>query len=79
MSEQEFQSKVLEELGAISAKQSIIYDEQRTQQLEIKELKEDVTKALESTKSAHHRINTVYKLLAIAFTIITLLISYYKN
>lgn len=77
MSEFEFQKKVLEELGSISSKQSIFYDEQRTQQADIKELKENVTKALESTKSAHHRINTIFQIIGgLATAVITLIIAY---
>ena len=77
MSEFEFQKKVLEELGSISSKQSIFYDEQRIQQADIKELKEKVTQALESTKAAHHRINTILKIIGgMTTAIITLIIAY---
>ena len=63
MSERDFQSEVLQQLGRIEAKQDTMYDELRTQQADIKELREDTTKALQSAKAAHHRINFIMAIL----------------
>lgn len=75
MSENEFQGKVLNKLGSIEAKQDAMYDELRTHQTDIKELKEISTQALESAKSAHHRINTLYIVGGVVASIITYFIS----
>lgn len=60
MNEHDFESTVLRQLGSIEAKQNAMYDELRTHQEDIKDLKEMATKALESAKAAHHRINALY-------------------
>lgn len=63
MGEYDFQNEVLHQLGEIQGTQKAMYDEIRTQQNDIKELKEGTTKALESAKSAHHRINLIMAIL----------------
>lgn len=63
MGEYDFQNEVLQQLGRIEAKQDTMYDELRTQQADIKELREDTTKALQSAKAAHHRINFIMAIL----------------
>jgi hypothetical protein len=63
MSEHDFQSEVLQQLGNIEGKQDMIHEELRSQQNDIKGLRTDATKALESAKSAHHRINLIMAIL----------------
>jgi len=57
MPDKDFQNEVLQQLGIISGKQDMMHEELRSQQGDIKELKTEATKALESAKSAHHRID----------------------
>lgn len=63
MSEHDFQNEVLQQLGEIQGTQKSMYDEMRTQQADIKEVRTTATKAMESAKSAHHRINFIYGIL----------------
>jgi|GEM_PF-2717372 len=63
MDERDFQSEVLQKLGKIEGKQDMMHEELRSQQEDIKGLRADATKALESAKSAHRRINLVMAIL----------------
>lgn len=70
MSEHDFQNEVLQQLGEIQGSQKAMYDEMRTQQSDIKEVRTTATKAMDSAKSAHHRINFIYGLLGGLGTVI---------
>ena len=63
MGEYDFQHEVLQKLGAIEGKQDMMHEELRSQQDDLKGLRIDATKALDSAKSAHHRINLIMAIL----------------
>ena len=75
MSESEFQGKVLNKLGSIESNQNTMYDELRTQQDDIKDLRDKATQAFDSAKSAHHRINTLYAIGGLVASIIAYFMS----
>ena len=70
MSEHDFQNEVLQQLGEIQGTQKSMYDEMRTQQSDIKEVRTTATKAIDSAKSAHHRINFIWGALGGVATVV---------
>lgn len=63
MPSDEFQNSVLHELGEIKGLQHSMYDQMPVMQADLKTAREDAMKALDSAKSAHHRLNLVYGVL----------------
>ena len=75
MGEHDFQIEVLHQLGEISGIQKSMQDELRTQQTDIKKVQADATKAADSAKSAHHRINLIMMMLgAVAMVLIGIIV-----
>jgi hypothetical protein len=59
MSEHDFQTEILSRLGSIESKQDIMYEELRSLQGDVKNSASVANDALNSTKSAHKRIDGI--------------------
>lgn len=78
MPSDEFQNNVLHELGEIKGLQRSMYDQMPLIQADLKSVKEDATRALDSAKSAHHRLNFVYAVMgAFGMALLGKLLSWY--
>ena len=61
MSVDDFQQQVLSKLSAIEAKQEMFNDTQKEHTMSIKEIQKQAIEAIQSAKSAHHRIDGIRK------------------
>lgn len=78
MSEEQFQTQILIKLSKIEEKLENIEAKVVAMDKELEDVHETALIAQQSSKSAHHRINTLYVICGGILAVVSLLVNYFK-